>query len=342
MSTALRGDGPIDCHVHCFGAGAGGSGCWIRVRGWRRLIMRPLLQQAGFRAGDLEGDFDARFLRRMEGMVADAGLRAAVLLAHDLPHSEKGEPMPSATPFHVPNRHVLAAARNSSRLLAGVSIHPARPDALDELEACAEAGAALIKLLPNCLNIDPRRKAYRGFWRRSAELGLPVLAHTGGEFLLPETDHRMSDPAVWEPVLEDCGLTVIAAHCGTRGHPLRPSYFPTFRRMAGRHERFYGDTSALHLPLRGFVLSACLEPEVERKLVHGSDFPVPFFRFGLPPRLWLRQGWGKLASNPLRRDLVCKQRLGFGADVFTRLARLIPARAWSGGEAKPPADRSEP
>ena len=38
-----------------------------------------------------------------------------------------------------------------------------------------------MKCLPNCQNIDCADARYRPFWEKMAVLGLPLLAHTGGE-----------------------------------------------------------------------------------------------------------------------------------------------------------------
>jgi len=96
----------------------------------------------------------------------------------------------------------------------GISIHPARSDAREELDRCLEGGAVLLKCLPNCQNIDWSDRRYTGFLERMAEAGLPLLAHTGGEHTLPVVDARLADPRVLVRPLE-IGVTCIAAHCGT-------------------------------------------------------------------------------------------------------------------------------
>ena len=121
--------------------------------------------------------------------------------------------------------------RSFSELLPAVSIHPARPDALAELERCAAAGAVLLKLLPCVQAVDCNRKQYKPFWQRLAELNLPLLAHTGGEFSLPT--HRRDLQSV-----ESLRFTArVRSHCH-RG-PLRnarlalgPGLFRPIRRNA--------------------------------------------------------------------------------------------------------------
>ena len=42
----------------------------------------------------------------------------------------------------------------------------------------------MMKCLPNCQNIDCSNDRFKPFWNRMAEVGLPLLAHTGGEHTL--------------------------------------------------------------------------------------------------------------------------------------------------------------
>jgi len=81
------------------------------------------------------------------------------------------------------------------------------------------------------------------------------------------------------------GVTVIAAHCGTRSAMFETDYVDVFARMAKEHENLYGDTSALNLPTRSQAYNTILgDREVMAKVIHGSDWPVipvPPLRLGL-------------------------------------------------------------
>ena len=108
--------------------------------------------------------------------------------------------------------------------LPAVSIHPARPDALDELERCLAKGAVMMKCLPNCHNINCNDRRFTRFWERMAEAKLPLLAHTGDEHTLPVVRPEFADPRILTLPLE-CGVTVIAAHCATKSGLFTPEYF---------------------------------------------------------------------------------------------------------------------
>ena len=60
-----------------------------------------------------------------------------------------------------------------------ISVHPHRPDALQELETWAKRGARFVKWLPNAQGIDPSDPAIDNFYREMKRLGLVLLTHAG-------------------------------------------------------------------------------------------------------------------------------------------------------------------
>src|SRR5205823_4218493 len=206
---------PIDMHVHVVGNGTGGTGCWLRVSGWHRPLAAIMLRHIGLPSGAMAGDLDRLYVERLLGLVRGSSLGAVVILAQDLVYDEQGEAIEGAGSFYVPNDYVLKLAQEHSEFLPAVSIHPARLDALEELDRCLAAGAVMMKCLPNCHNINCNDRKFTKFWERMAETKLPLLAHTGGEHTLPVLQPEYADPRILALPLE-CGVNVIAAHCGTR------------------------------------------------------------------------------------------------------------------------------
>ncbi len=315
----------IDGHVHLIGTGTGGSGCWIRLRGTQKALAPVLLASFGMRLSDLaRPDFDDLLVERLLAMIREAGLRRVLLLAQEDVYTDDGRRMPDRAAFYVPNERVLELARRHPEFVPAVSIHPARADALDELERCLAGGAAVMKCLPNCQNIDPRLPQYRRFWERMAQAGLPLLAHTGGEKALPVVRPDLADPRVLSVPLE-LGVTVIAAHCGTTAGWGTKHWFPEFCGMLASHPRLFGDTSALALAGKGRFVPGLLKPGVVERLVHGSDLPVPIQTapMVLERRIGVRAWWRlSRVRNALARDIALKRELGFPEDTFTRIETL--------------------
>jgi len=314
----------IDAHVHLIGNGSGGTGCWLRRRGAQRVLESFMLREIGLTSADLKRNFDELYVDRLRAMIRGAGLSHVLLLAQENVYSEQGEIIPDRAAFYVPNTRVLELARRYPEFVPAVSIHPARPDALEELERCLAGGAAVMKCLPNCQNIDPSVRRYRKFWERMAEAGLPLLAHTGGERFLPVVRPDLANPRMLTTALE-VGVTVIAAHCGSAAGLGAADFFPEWLEMIKIHPRLFGDTSAWSFPGKFRHLDHLLDADVCSRLVHGSDFPVPV----QPVWAWLARcmSWSdyrriRKLPNPLARDLEMKRALGFPDEVFTRIESI--------------------
>lgn len=321
----------LDCHLHVVGNGTGGTGCWYRPRGVTRFGAPFMVRNVGLRRADLKGDLDGLYARQLLRFVRESSLDAAVILAQDEPHQENGQPIEGVGSFYVPNDFVLGLARRHPEFLPAVSIHPARRDALEELERCLEGGAVMLKCLPNCQNIDWNNPRYTRFLERMAESGLILLAHTGSERTLPVLDAKLASPRVLTRALE-IGVTCIAAHSGTGTAVVDPCYFEEFVAMTRKFPRLYGDNSAFACcNLRGkpAVIRRMVSSELEGRILHGSDVPVPVSAF----TLWLggtvswRQWRASAAvANPLERDVQIKRAMGFSESTFTRLAGLLRRR----------------
>jgi hypothetical protein len=320
----------IDCHVHIVGTGTGGTGCWYRPKGLTRVGEPFLVKAVGLSTQDLHGpDFDRLYVEKLLEMVRGSTLvDRAMLLAHELPHKEDGTPIPDLSSLYVPNDYVLKLAREHPEFLAAVSIHPARKDAMEELEKCLAGGAAALKCLPNVQGIDWNNPRYTAFLERMAEVGLPLLAHTGSERTMPVMDHALASPKVLTRALE-IGVTCIAAHAGTGMMLIDPDYLEVFAEMLAKYPNLYGDNSALaglSFRLRPSALRRLVSAEMEGRILHGSDLPVPSsgllgWAFGMLP--WAAFRSASAIPNPLERDARLKQMLGFGESSFLSAARIL-------------------
>jgi predicted TIM-barrel fold metal-dependent hydrolase len=317
----------IDCHVHLLGDGSSGSGCWIRMRtAAHRLMARIIVHECGLGQSALKDGLDELLEQRIAWMVRDSSLDAAVLLGQDLPHHADGTPLPEKGAFYVPNSHLLAVcARHPGLFIPAVSIHPGRKDALAELERCLAAGARVLKLLPNCLNVDYTEERHAPFWRMMAAHRMILLSHTGGELSLPVIDPRLADPWRLRHPLEH-GVTVIAAHCAGRSALWDRDLTGELLGMFDDWPHLYGDNSALSSPIRAATLPRILPAPVRGRIVHGSDFPIAVGGFG-PWRVGLldRATWrrARREDNVLERDVMLKRAVGFDDSHLTRMDQLL-------------------
>ena len=160
----------IDCHVHMVGNGFNGSGCRLMLRqSLRKLMARLMVRGLGFSASILEGNLEDAYLQRILEWRRASSLTHIVLLAQDWVRDRGGAPIESDSALYVPNDFVLDIAQANPSVLPACSIHPARPDAIDELVKCHERGAVMMKCLPLHHRIDSREERFKPFWRKLAE-----------------------------------------------------------------------------------------------------------------------------------------------------------------------------
>ena len=226
----------------------------------------------------------------------------------------------------MPNEYVLSLAGKHREFLPAVSIHPARRDALEELERCLgrwrgddEDSPRTARILTATPGVITR------FWERMAEAKLPLLAHTGGEHTLPVVRPDLASPRTLQLPLE-CGVTVVAAHCGTRSGIVDPDYWPAFVDMARRYPKLYGDNSAFNVPIRGRRIAECLRGWLADRILHGSDLPVPVhghFACLNGHVDWATFWKWERDPNVLERDYQLKKASGFSAGVFSRWKQVL-------------------
>jgi predicted TIM-barrel fold metal-dependent hydrolase len=272
---------------------------------------------------------DAATDRQLEQMMVDritaSDLDAAVVLAFDAVYDRDGRRDVENTHLYVSNDYVEALANRHANVLYGCSVHPYRTDAAEEVERCVRAGAVLVKWLPIVQGFNPADERCFPVYDVLAHHGVPLLSHTGGEQSLPRLDESVADPMLLEPALKR-GVTVIAAHCGTRSRLGETDYLPQFVDLARRYERCYGDTAALSLPTRWYAYPTILKDRVVReKLVHGSDWPIPAF----PPPGQVGVGASLKVMGErdwLQRDIRIKRELGFDEAYWRRAGEVIRKR----------------
>jgi uncharacterized protein len=314
----------IDCHVHLVGNGKKGSGCWLRMSGWHKMMGTMMSRMIGMPVGFNDDDFDEVYANQLARYVRESSLDHALLLAQDEVYHQDGRKRNFGS-FHVPNDYLFSVCDEHPEFLPAVSIHPARPDALEELQRCLDRGARALKLLPNCHDVDCSRPAYDAFWEKMAEAGLPMLAHTGGEMTVPVANKLYQDPRYFRRPLE-IGVKIIAAHSASSSSFWDPDYFNIMVAMMHEFPNLYADTSALNTPIRSAAMEKALDCDLQDRFLHGSDFPVPVG----PWYVWMRGLIDDKArkeaagmENLLERDYMLKRAVGFGDHHFTQLEKVL-------------------
>ncbi len=312
----------IDCHVHLAALPDGTNGCYISKKMLNSALFRFLMWKHNLNPQS-PARANQKYLDDLLAELRDSQhVARAVLLGLDGVYDQTGHLDRTHTDFLVSNDYVLNVAQAYRKeFLAGVSINPKRRDAVDELHRCADAGAALVKVLPNSQQFDPADSRYRPFYRALAERRIPLLSHVGYEFSLIGKDQSVGDPELLRPALEE-GVTVIAAHACSYGLMLYEKFLPTFQDLVRGYPNFYADISALTLPNRfRMLLELRRNPELHDRLLFGTDYPLPVFHVPAWGRVGFRTLFNLIRTTNRfdRHYLVCK-RLGLR---FGSLDQLI-------------------
>jgi len=212
-------------------------------------------------------------------------------------------------------------------LLFGASVNPHRPDALERLAWAKAHGAVLVKWIPPVMEIDPGDPRLIPFYRKMAELNLPLLSHTGREKSFSRADEEFGDPEKLRLPLS-LGVTVVAAHIASSENYHGERGPDRLARLMGEYPNLYSDISALtDINKPGCLRGALTRKEYAGRLLYGSDFPL--INTALEsPWYWLRLSLReKIAitrmKNPWDRDVQLKHDLGTPADIFSNPARTF-------------------
>ena len=313
----------IDCHVHLAALPDGDNGCYISPKMLRSPLFRFLLWKHQLNP-DKPREANQKYLGDLlTELRASRHVQQAVLLGMDGVYDQNGRPDQAHTDFLISNDYVLKTAQAHPReFLAGVSTNPQRRDAVEEVHRCADAGATLVKVLPNAQQFNPADPHYKAFYRALALRKLPFLSHIGYEFSLIGKDQSVGDPDRLRVALDE-GTTVIAAHACSSGLMLYEKFLPTFQDLAKRYPNFYADISALTLPNRmRMLLHLRHYPEIHERLLFGTDYPLSVFHVA---------AWGRVAFGALRDIIRTKNRFDRQVAVcrglkigFRSLGDLLP------------------
>lgn len=319
--------GYTDMHVHCVPRdGAMG------FRAWRRLLAPFLARSAGAQGSGPQAA-RAYMDRLADRLRAARQVRRAVLLALDRAHDARGVPTNRMQGFTVSNTDVRAwCAAAPDLFLYGASVHPHRRDALEALERAAAQGAVLVKLIPNSQGIDLADPRHQPYFRKLAQLGLPLLCHTGTELVLPAQHQGWGDLAQLRPAL-DAGVTVIAAHGGSSGWFYNRHTLRRYAELLASYPKLYGDTAALGLVNRmGVLLWWRRHADRFAQLLFGTDYPLPMTVAAWRP--WLTAvDYRRLSceANPFDRMALLLAALGIHPPLQGFEALLVASGRWREG-----------
>lgn len=327
--SPFNGKQIIDFHVHVAGLGYGNSGCFISDEMRNNFRFRFYLMAMGTSLKELEQEGDQIVFKKISDAVAKSSVvDKAVILSLDGVVDEKGELDKAKTQIYVPSDYVYEQTRRYPNLLYAASINPYRKDAIERLTQAKTQGAILVKWIPSIMYIDPSDEKLIPFYQKMAELDLPLLTHTGMEKSFTHARDELADPRRLALPLS-LGVKVIAAHVATTGESDGEENFARILPMFKQYPNLYGDISSLtQVNKLGYVEKMLAHPELEGRLIYGTDWPLQFFPLVSP---WYHLDQLKISEayaissmkNQWDRDVALKIGMGLDKKIFTKGADLL-------------------
>jgi predicted TIM-barrel fold metal-dependent hydrolase len=261
-----------------------------------------------------------------------------VLLALDEVYDTSGLKHREWTHLHVPNSYLAQWAQQEERILFGCSVHPFREDWEEQLNFSLQSQTVLCKWIPSSQLINPADDQCLPFYRKLADLKLPLLCHAGPEYAIPTSDSAYdsyNNPKYLRKAL-DLGVTVIIPHCALPYFWfLDADYQDHYREFLNlmrdadkKGWNLYADVSAIATPLRAPYIAEIIDKVSAERILFGSDYPIPLseFTYNRSKNIWT---WLRfvaktmLVKNSLDKNYLVVKKMGFDQRIFTNASRLF-------------------
>ncbi|MCZ6803436.1 MAG: amidohydrolase family protein [Proteobacteria bacterium] len=314
-----------DWHVHVAGLGHGDSGNYVNEAMRNNYRFKFFLKWMNVTEEELETLGDQIVVKRLNEKIEQSKyIDKAIILALDgVIDKETNQLDKAKTQFYVDNDFVAGEVAKYPKLLFGASINPSRENSIELLEKVHRQGAVLIKWIPSIMHFDPADKKFEPFYRKMAELNIPLLTHTGMEKSFPNTNDALADPRRLELALKS-GVTVIAAHIATTGESEGQDDFERIMPMFDEFPNLYTEISSLtQINKLGYLAKALKQPGLKDRMLYGTDWPLQSFPLVSPwhhiRHIGIKNAWrlGKI-KNKWDRDIELKRGYGVPPAVFSR------------------------
>lgn len=308
----------VDYHIHLLGLGTEQTYANPKMLDWHNPV-QLYRYKVYMKASGIEDEKSAnkQYLDRLSQLIADFPKPGkSYLLAFDKFYTSDGKVNAEETEFYISNQYLDQTVKNyPDKFLPMISVHPFRPDAIEQLKAWREKGVRFIKWLPNAMGMDPSDPKLSDYFAQVKKLDMVILTHTGIELAVDTAENQdLGNPLRWRMAL-DMGVKVVFAHVGSLGACLNledknqsdmqkvPCFDLALKMMSEEkyQNNLFADISAVaSVNRKSNVLPTLLaRKDLHHRLVYGSDYPIPAINVMVSTKL--------LASRGLLTDDEAKQ-----------------------------------
>ena len=297
----------VDYHMHLLGLGTEQTYANAKMLDWRNPF-QLYRYKVYLKASGITGETSANqeYLKRLNKLISQFPKPGkSSLLAFDKFYMPNGTVNETETEFYVANEYLERVIQNNpDQFLPIISVHPFRPDAIEQLKKWHKQGARFIKWLPNAMGMDPSDPKLLDYFTQVKALDMVILTHTGIEIAVDSAGHQdYGNPLRWRTAL-DMGVKVIFAHVGSlgecvnfeaKGQPKVPCFHLTIQMMSEDkyQNNLFADISAiLSVNRKTEVVSTLLKrKDLHHRLVYGSDYPIPAINAMVSTKLLASRGF---------------------------------------------------
>lgn len=192
----------------------------------------------------------------LERQMAETGVARSVILAIDLPHSNRN------------TDSYLTVSEHRDGLIPAAAIHPYAPRAETALRQAVARGAKALKMHPAVQVMRPDHPKAMRLYEVAGELGIPVMWHCGPVGITSEgADARCHIKHYWQPIHDLPGTTFILGHSGALMYEMG-------LKLAVMYENVYLELASQGMTAVRTILSSAPTD----RIMNGSDFP--FYHLG--------------------------------------------------------------
>jgi len=166
-------------------------------------------------------------------------------------------------------KHPEVGVRPEAPILAGATLKPQDPRSLARLRTAYDRGVRVLKFHAIVQRCDPLDTASSRFWDLAAELGMAVIAHTGGGFWDWPADNARAEVA-FELGKRHPKLKLIMAHAGCFWGV---DGFETAIRACETCPHLYLETTAVLIEMGAEKWSKALARLGPSRIIYGNDYP---------------------------------------------------------------------
>jgi predicted TIM-barrel fold metal-dependent hydrolase len=165
------------------------------------------------------------------------------------------------------NRFALYIKENYEKLIPFGSLHPLSENPRDIIKTLKDNGIKGLKLHPDYVRVPVDDESYAGIFAAADEFDMPVVIHTGWDFVSPDFIHASVD-AILKVISRFPELKLVCAHFGNNR-----LWDNVITKLCGKRVFFDTAFASERLGMTKEIAETIIQNHDDEKILFGSDMP---------------------------------------------------------------------